>query len=260
MGSTSASGILGDLPYLEFAYELSNSETTAKELAYRIQPKWREVPEQIQIVQFKDGITNTVSSPPLDAHVLQTDRSQLLKLARHAPGRTQEEVDSDSILMRAYGKDTEILIDRDREATSHLLCAKHGLAPPLLARFKNGLLYRFIPGDVCTPQDLINEQVWRPVARRLGEWHAKLPTDAVSTTNGTDGTHTNGETKGIASRKPFPNIWAVMQRWVNALPQENAKQQARKKFLEQELDRSFTELDHTNGLGRQGFVFGHGVS
>lgn len=61
MGSTSTNGILGDLPYLDISYDLTNSETTAKELAYRIQPKWREVPEQIQIVQFKDGITNTVS-------------------------------------------------------------------------------------------------------------------------------------------------------------------------------------------------------
>lgn len=162
--------------------------------------------------------------------------------------------------MRAYGKDTDILIDRDREATSHLVCAKNGLAPPLLARFKNGLLYRFIPGDVCTPQDLVNEQVWRPVARRLGQWHATLPIDALTNTNGVDGNQSNGESKGIAERRPTPNIWATMRRWVNALPQDNAKQQARKKFLEQELERSFTDLDNTDGPGRSGFIFGHCVS
>lgn len=162
--------------------------------------------------------------------------------------------------MRAYGKDTDILIDRDREATSHLVCAKNGLAPPLLARFKNGLLYRFIPGDVCTPQDLINEQVWRPVARRLGQWHATLPIDALASANGVDGTQANGEAHGITARRPTPNIWTVMRRWVNALPQDNSKQQARKKFLEQELDRSFSDLDNADGPGRYGFVFGHCVS
>lgn len=70
MGSTSANTALGGLLYLDLAYDLSNSETTAKELAYKIQPKWREAPEQIQIVQFKEGITNTVSRPRISAHVL----------------------------------------------------------------------------------------------------------------------------------------------------------------------------------------------
>lgn len=69
MGSTSTNGALGDLPYLDFAYDLSNSESTAKELAYKIQPKWRESPEQIQIVQFKEGITNTVGNRSTSVHV-----------------------------------------------------------------------------------------------------------------------------------------------------------------------------------------------
>lgn len=60
MGAASANGVLGGLPYVDLAYEHDNWETTAKELVYRIQPKWRDVPDQIQIVQFKEGITNTV--------------------------------------------------------------------------------------------------------------------------------------------------------------------------------------------------------
>jgi ethanolamine kinase len=171
---------------------------------------------------------------------------------------TQEDVDANSVLMRAYGNNTDILIDRDREATSHLTCAKHGLAPPLLARFNNGLLYRYIPGDVCTPQDLIDEDVWRPVARQLGKWHATLPIYSASPING-EGC-ANGHAKGIAGRKPSPNIWTVMRRWVEALPQQTPKEQARKQFLERELEQSFQELDNTNGPGRFGFVFGHCVS
>lgn len=173
---------------------------------------------------------------------------------------TQEDIDAESVLMRAYGNNTDILIDRDREATSHLTCAKHDLAPPLLARFRNGLLYRYIPGEVCTPQDLIDEKVWRPVARRLGQWHATLPIDSLSTVNGDGHEDANGRAQGIAARKPTPNIWTVMRGWVRALPQETAKQQARKSFLEKELDQSFQELDNTKGPGRYGFVFGHCVS
>jgi ethanolamine kinase len=194
---------------------------------------------------------------------------QLLKLARHGPGMSQEEIDRDSVLMRSYGNNTDILIDRDREATSHSICAQYGLAPSLLARFKNGLLYRYIPGDVCTAQDLTQEQIWRPVARLLGEWHARLPISAISSANPASTGTENGfatvngtktQAARIVDRSPSPNIWTVMLRWVHALPQQDAKQRTRKAFLEQELQRSFRDLDNEDGPGRHGFVFGHGVS
>ena len=182
---------------------------------------------------------------------------QLLKLARHGPGMTQNEIDQDSVLMRAYGNNTDILIDRDREAISHQNCAEHGLAPALLARFRNGLLYRFIPGEVCTPQDLGIEVTWRAVARRLGQWHATLPISALSSMDGA----VNGaeEGQGLAGRLPSPNIWTIMRRWINALPQGTTKEQTRKAFLEKELDRSFKDLDNEDGIGDHGFVVGHCV-
>ena len=171
---------------------------------------------------------------------------------------TQDEIDQDSILMRAYGNNTDILIDRDREATAHQMCAKHGLAPPLLARFRNGLLYRFIPGEVCTPKDLGAEQTWRAVARRLGQWHATLPVSAISSMSpNIDGVDCRGHS--LTERLPSPNIWTVMRKWVNALPQNTTKEQTRKVFLKKELERSFQDLDNHDGLGEHGFVVGHCV-
>lgn len=191
-------------------------------------------------------------------------------MAKHIPGHSQTEIDRDSILLRAYGNNTEILIDRDREARSHALCAQRGLAPPLLARFQNGLLYRYIIGQVCTPQDLIKEPVWRAVAKELGEWHARLPINSVSEAKtGSNGVRGHGhDTDGLAadsapscsplaSRRPVPNIWSVMQKWTDALPCNSPKQKARKELLQNELDRSFKDLDNDRGPGSQGFVFGH---
>ncbi len=183
-------------------------------------------------------------------------------------------MDERSVLMRAYGNNTEILIDRDREAKSHGLLAERGLAPPLLARFENGLLYRYIQGHVCTPQDLISEPVWRAVAKRLGEWHGRLPVDSMpdnkSLINGVNGmldcnghVTRNGKTehfqpsKGIADRFPTPNIWTVMQKWMIALPTGTEAEKVRQIQLQKELERSFYELDNTSGLGLEGLVFGH---
>ncbi|KIX08133.1 uncharacterized protein Z518_02789 [Rhinocladiella mackenziei CBS 650.93] len=244
-----ANGHTPPLEHIDLSFDNNTVDDSACALVYRIQPKWREVPGKIDIVKFTDGITNT-----------------LLKVAKHVPGLSQAEVDQESILLRAYGNNTEILIDRDREARSHALCAERGLAPPLLARFKNGLLYRYIIGQVCTPQDLIREPVWRAVAKRLGEWHARLPIDDAAeesdVSDGVNGHNVKNETPPdatpeLASRRPVPNIWSVMQKWTSALPCDTPKQKARQELLQKELDRSFSDLDKQRGPGSGGFVLGH---
>lgn len=181
--------------------------------------------------------------------------------------------------MRAYGNGTDLIIDRDREAASHGLLAERGMAPPLLGRFQNGLLYGFIPGKVCKAEDLGQEPVWRGVAQKLAQWHAKVPISGISskttTQNGING-HGNGCTNGhrpsfksnavngirprvaeIRARKPVPNMWSVMQNWVNALSTNTEKERARKMMLQQEVERSFEELDAQDGIGEHGFVFAH---
>lgn len=173
---------------------------------------------------------------------------QLLKVAKHIPGQSQIEIDQDAVLIRAYGNQTHILIDRDRDTTTHALCAKHGLAPALLARFKNGVLYRYIAGRVCTPEDLVGEPVWRAVARHLGEWHAKLPIDSVVEVH---------HRSDLPSKSTVPSIWSVMQKWINALPCDSSKQKNQRELLQIEYDRSFRDLNRKCGPGSDGLVFGH---
>ncbi|KIV89050.1 hypothetical protein PV10_08663 [Exophiala mesophila] len=250
--TTNSNGHSPQLLHIDASFNPQDSESSALDLVYRIQSKWRDAPGKIEIIKFTDGITNN-----------------LLKISKHIPGLTSTEIDEDSVLLRAYGNNTDIIIDRDREATSHALCAQFGLAPTLLARFNNGLLYRYIIGKVCTPKDLIREPVWRAVAERLGEWHSRLPIHAVASkstvqngSNGTNGSHNpalngvNGQS-ALLSRKPVPNCWSVMQKWVSALPQDTLKKKARKQILQKELDRSFKDLDNQRGPGADGFVFGH---
>lgn len=69
-----------------------------------------------------------------------------------------------------------VLTPQSGEALSHALLARYNLAPALLARFENGLLYRYIEGVVCTPDDLRKPEIWTATARRLGQWHGILPT------------------------------------------------------------------------------------
>jgi len=148
---------------------------------------------------------------------------------------------------------------------SHFLLSSHNLAPALLARFQNGLMYRFIRGRVCQPQDLREEPVWRGVARRIGQWHAVLP---VVSENGTTAMADEGEyhlsrttckplpslaeINVITPDKPTPNIWTVMHKWIFALPMRTEAEKKRQAVLHQELIRTVAELGNAPGLGKDG--------
>lgn len=142
------------------------------------------------------------------------------------------------------------------ETISHSLLSQRNLAPPLLARFQNGLLYRFIRGRVCTPEDLRREDVWRSVARRLGEWHARLPIVFESGKPhflaASKPTLSKPATNGITPEKGTPNLWSVMQKWILALPATTDAERTRKTVLQKELERSVAELGDIPGLGKDG--------
>ena len=156
---------------------------------------------------------------------------------------------------------------QSEEAASHSLLSQHKLAPALLARFQNGLIYRFIRGRVCSPADLTRESVWRGVARRLAEWHATLPiiskTDTapshdieleppVSTISPAKSLTSLEAINRITPDLPTPNVWTIIQKWVFALPATNETEKSRKQMLQKELERTVNELAYMPGLGENG--------
>lgn len=206
--------------------------------------------------------------------------------------------------MRAYGKDTEIIIDRESkryhdskffckqpficfaycpsrlpgwvvrfvgETRSHALLASYGLAPPLLARFHNGLLYKFIRGSVTTPLDLVTAPIYRGVARRLGQWHAVLPFNGAAGSVSKEhdslpnrqaaGELESGTTKQVNGfhlvkpSQPSPNLWTIIQKWILALPANTDDERARRLMLQSELEWVVGELDDGQGIGGNSVCF-----
>lgn len=244
MGSSENQIATPNLRYIPLSYSPADSQASALRLILTLLPDWEGPENKIEFVRFTDGITNT-----------------LLKIINRKAGLTDEQVDNDAVLMRAYGNNTEILIDRERETTSHALLASCGLAPPLLARFNNGLLYRFIRGKPCGHEDLATAPIYRGVARRLAQWHAVLPIAGAISTPGADSTGANGEKQGfemIQPRRAGPSMWAVLQKWIMALPVATPEQRARQLNLQQELQWVVGQLDDGKGIGEDGLVFSHG--
>ncbi|KAF2735244.1 kinase-like protein [Polyplosphaeria fusca] len=259
--------------YLPLLYDPKDSQNSALNLILTLRPEWRESKSTVEFVHFTDGITNT-----------------LLKAINRLPDLSEAEIDRDAVLLRAYGKGTDVLIDREKESLSHCLLARHNLAPPLFARFDNGLLYKYIPGSVCAPSDLRRAEVWRGVARRLGEWHARLPISSISSTvddvssriatspmhtksslassesaseaNSTTTASTSTSSKRASSTyssltqppgTPTPNLWSVMHKWIRALPQGTTAERARHDLLARELAYLVSRL----GASHAPYVFAH---
>ncbi|OAK98856.1 kinase-like protein [Phaeosphaeriaceae sp. SRC1lsM3a] len=229
-------------------YDNTDSHNSALNLILTLRPDWRESKDTIEFVRFTDGITNT-----------------LLKAVNKLPGLSKAEIDEDAILLRAYGKGTDVLIDREKETRSHSLLARHGLAPALHARFENGLLYKFITGTVCAPADLRRPEVWRGVAQRLGEWHATLPISSISSTCPAPAQLSPHNKRAslvdmaqLTPGKPIPNVWTTMQKWILALPTSTTAQSSRRDQLMTELESLTKLLGDTPGVGGANpFVFAH---
>ncbi|KAF2151227.1 putative choline/ethanolamine kinase [Myriangium duriaei CBS 260.36] len=233
--------------YIDLCYDPHNSESSALRLIHTLFPEWQRSEGAIELIRFTDGITNT-----------------LLKAQKRRPGYSQEQVDHEAVLLRAYGQGTDVLIDRESESgeiRAHSLLASQGLAPPLFARFANGLLYKFVPGNVCSPQDIPRPQIYRAVAEKLGQWHATLSiavlsdlADLKDADADLSGHVTSNCTK---SDMPIPNMWSITHSWIKALPAESDKQREQVRTIQSEFDFLKAKLARLPGPFGKDFVFAH---
>ena len=244
--------------YIPLTYDGTKSQESALRLVLAIRPDWESPDSNVEFVRFTDGITNT-----------------LLKAVNKRPGLSKEEVDKEAILLRAYGHGTDLIIDRHRETQNHELLMRYRLAPELLARFENGMMYRFIQGAVTHPEDLRKPVIYKAVARRLAEWHAVVPCISGRTGHSRKNSRADGlvaaaplaldstlgdaefqqALDGVAPGKPPPNVWTVMQKWIFALPTDTEAQRARQAALQQELRTLVSELSQRPGLGANGVSY-----
>lgn len=260
---------LGNIRFIPLTYTGNDSHASALNLIQTLLPEWASPDSNVEFIRFTDGITNT-----------------LLKAVNRRPELSKAEVDKQAVLLRAYGSGTAILIDREREVANHELLMRQGLAPELLARFENGMLYRFVPGTPCTAQDLSRPVVLKAVAGMLAEWHARMPclsghspfngkqngnanANANGISNGNGRTNGNGnrnrnnslahlapETQvaieNAAPGKPYPNVWTTMQKWILALPTDTEKEHSRQALLQKEVHEIIAKLSSRPGLGDNG--------
>lgn len=140
----------------------------------------------------------------------------------------------ETVLMRVYGNGTNLIIDRHREFVLHLVLNSLELAPAVHARFRNGLVYGFLPGRSLKTEELHSEGLYPSIAQQLGNWHSKVDSEAIqngverlrnftvemkrqSKEHGKDGESVKKKSKKFKKRF-ISNVWELIEDWINIVP------------------------------------------
>lgn len=141
---------------------------------------------------------------------------------------------NETVLMRVYGNGTNLIIDRHREFVLHLVLNSLNLAPPVHARFRNGLIYGFLPGRSLEPEELLVEQVYPLIAQQLGNWHSKVNSEIIQ--NGLENLRNitfemkqrakdhgksgdaNKKRKKKFKKRFISDVWELIEDWIDIVP------------------------------------------
>jgi thiamine kinase-like enzyme len=100
----------------------------------------------------------------------------------------------DGVLVRVYGCNTEVLIDREADNAVSAALSALGAAPTFHGRFSNGRVEGYLPGAApLAPPQLRDARISGLIARRLAHLHGL-------------------DVKGVGERAPA--LWGTLQRWV----------------------------------------------
>uniref|UniRef100_A0A8C4VED5 ethanolamine kinase n=1 Tax=Gopherus evgoodei TaxID=1825980 RepID=A0A8C4VED5_9SAUR len=102
------------------------------------------LPLSLSLQLFTDGITNKLMACYMDEGM------------------------ADAVLVRVYGRKTELFVDRENELKNFQVLRAHGCAPNLYCTFQNGLCYEFMQGTALGPEHVQQPQIFRCVCP--GKW------------------------------------------------------------------------------------------
>lgn len=146
--------------------------------------------------------------------------------------------DGQVVLIRAYGKKSELIIDRLAELVNFVTLSRVGLSPPLYGRFRNGFVYGYVEGQVFGVADMSDAHRSRLVARKVAEWHR---------------IHLPGRYE--------PRLFSTLWKWHKGIPRSYAVEETQRRFRDHVdvpyLARQIARLEGQVGNLHSPVVFCH---
>ncbi|KAJ3193778.1 hypothetical protein HK101_004089 [Irineochytrium annulatum] len=174
-GHDKAAVLPSAIPYFDISVDHSCIIEGARHVLSLAFPDWKNT--DVELKKETDGIT-------------KYDDLIAVITAVHRPSRT-------SVLVRTYGKGSDVLIDRKQEMQNMMVLAGLGMCPPLFGQFRNGLVYGFQEGRPLSVDDMRDSKKSMLVADVLARWHqVELP-----------------------GRERAPRLFETMRRWLSEVPE-----------------------------------------
>ncbi|CAG8465084.1 2131_t:CDS:10 [Ambispora leptoticha] len=129
---------------LDYSIDLTNLFKTATHVLLNVFPDWDE--QELEFFEIASGLTN-----------------KLVKVTNKQTGVV--------VLVRIFGRNSERFINREEELLNVVALSILGLAAPLYAKFNNGVVYGYIPGEPFAQHDLPNMNKSALVAKHLAKFH-----------------------------------------------------------------------------------------
>ncbi|XP_029290259.1 ethanolamine kinase 2 [Cottoperca gobio] len=123
-------------------------------LLSRLRPRWNA--RDVKMKKFTEGITNQL----IGCYVASLQE----------PG---------CVLVRLFGRMTELFVNRDREVEMFQVFHAHGCGPEIYCSFQNGICYEFVRGTVLDDQLLKQPSIYRLIAAEMGRIHSIQPKCAL---------------------------------------------------------------------------------
>ncbi|XP_029009373.1 ethanolamine kinase 2 isoform X2 [Betta splendens] len=146
-GSTGAGS---RLLHVDVHIDEDQPRTGILDLLSRLRPQWRA--QDVQLKTFTEGMTNQL----IGCYV----------------GSVQE---PGCVLVRLYGRMTELYVNRDQEVDMFQVFHAHGCGPQIYCSFQNGICYEFIRGAVLEDELLQQPSIYRLIAAEMGRIHSIEP-------------------------------------------------------------------------------------
>merc|ERR1719394_1386914 len=128
--------------------------------------------------------------------------------------------EDEAVLVKIYGRGSDLLIDRRQELESMELLSRAGLGAEVMASFHNGLVYTFVTGEPLTKELVRKEDVALMIAARMAKMHA-LPLD----------------------KKSGDVLWPRLSKFINILPDDWTLEKDSKRSLILEYEGLKSELE-----------------
>ncbi|KAK8751213.1 hypothetical protein OTU49_013462, partial [Cherax quadricarinatus] len=116
----------------------------ARQVLQHVRPHWQH--HDLHFKRYTSGVTNTLVGVWCES-------------------------ENQQVLVRVYGNNTHLFIDRQQEIYTMKVVQEAGCGPEVFAAFTNGLCYAYTPGMPLTFRDVTNEAVWRAVTSRAASFH-----------------------------------------------------------------------------------------